>query len=364
MSAGPVETPTIMSRRSMLRGLVGFVVLTLLGLAGLYLFTVQGHVGDVAARISGRFFALALAAAFVDFFIGGLRHHIFLRCLVPGTRIWLPIRADLVGRFTGAVTPMQTGGGPGQIFVLYRGGVPLPQLLSVLTINLIATMIFFVVCGGAAVWLLGDQVSSVAIKHLTRWGLLFMASTLGLLLLAVLRPDLVARPLSALERRLAAREGRIAVWTRRASATLVENAERYKASCERCVREWPALPVIAIGLTLLLYLNKFTLGWLVMRGLGFEGPYLLAIVVQAALHLVLFAAPTPGGSGIAELSTGALMALLLPTPLLAPFTLSYRFFLTYFPAALGALLLMHELRPAAEHGSADGLVAPLSPGWN
>ncbi len=111
------------------------------------------------------------------------------------------------------------------------------------------------------------------------------------------------------------------------------------------VRESPVLPAIAVGLTLLLYLNKFTIGWLVVRGLGFEAAYVPTLAVQAVLHLILYAAPTPGGSGIAELSTGALMALLLPPELLAPFALAYRFFQTYLPAMIGAVLLALELRP-------------------
>jgi len=322
-----------------------------------FVFSMRSQVEGVVTTLSGRFFALASLAMLVDFFLGGLRQHIFLRRLVPGTRLWLPIRADLVGRFTGAITPSQTGGGPGQIFILYRGGIPLPVILSVLVVNLMATMVFFVFSGGAAVWMLGDQVSSVAIKQLVLWGFVVVTGVIGFLGLSATRPDLVARPIEALTRRLEGRSGVWATAVRRAGTTLVDSAERYRASCAKCLRDWPILPGIAVCLTVLMYLNKFTLGWLVMRGLGFDGSYLLTVAVQAVLHLILYAAPTPGGSGIAELSTGALMALLLPAPLLAPFTLAYRLFLTYLPAAIGAVLLTHELRPGVRGARATQAIA-------
>jgi uncharacterized protein (TIRG00374 family) len=350
-------TPVLMSGRGTRRGVATFMGLTAIGLGAVFVFSMHSQVEGVVTTLSGRFFALALLAALMDFFIGGLRHYIFLRRLVPGTRIWLPIRADLIGRFTGAITPSQTGGGPGQIFVLFRGGIPLPIILSVLVINLMATMVFFVFFGGAAVWMLGDQVSSVAIKHLVLWGFVVVAGLIGFLALSVTRPDLAVRPIETLTRRLEGRSGAWATAVRRVGTTLVGSTEHYRASCAKCLRDWPMLPGIAVWLTVLMYLNKFTLGWFVMRGLGFEGPYVLTVAVQAVLHLILFAAPTPGGSGIAELSTGVLMALLLPAPLLAPFTLAYRLFLTYLPAAIGAVLLTHELRPGGRRTRAAGAIA-------
>lgn len=350
-------TSTLMSRANMRRGIGGFSALTAAGIGALFVLNLGGPIEDVVADVSGEFFALALLGALADFFIGGLRHHVFLRRLVPGSRLWLPIRADLVGRFTGAVTPSQTGGGPGQIFILHRGGVPLPTILSVLAINLMATMVFFVVFGGAATWVLGNRISAGAIRHLVQWGFLGVAGLIGFLSLSVTRPDVAVRPIEALARRLEDRPGCWSKAIRRVSAVLVDSAGHYRTSCLRCLRESPGLPLVAVGLTVLLYLNKFTLGWCVMRGLGFEGSYAMALAVQAVLHLVLYVAPTPGGAGIAELSTGALMTLLLPNAALVPFTLAYRFFLTYLPAAIGAVLLTLELHPARRTARAAGTVA-------
>jgi uncharacterized protein (TIRG00374 family) len=335
----------MISRESMRRGVVGFVALTVAGLGVLLAFTAGGDLSKVARSLSGGFLLLAVLATVADSLIGGLRYHIFLRHIAPGTRLGLPIRADLVGRFTGAITPSQTGGGPGQIFVMYKGGIPMPDLLSVLMVNFVSTLVFFLLVGSVATWLMWDHFGTGSIQHLIQWGFTAFLGGIVFITVSVTRPDLLARGIDRMIRRL---EGSSHPWaghTRRCGQLLIDSAERYRTSCIRCIRERPFLPVASLLLTAVLYLNKFTLAWFVMRGLGVEGPYGSTLVVQALLHFILYVAPTPGGAGIAELTTGALMAVLMPTELVTSFTLWYRFFLTFLPAAVGSAILVLTVRP-------------------
>jgi uncharacterized protein (TIRG00374 family) len=334
----------------MKRGLAGFFLFTAVGLGALYVVTVRGEVesGNVGAlweNVSLGFLLLAGLATLVDWAIGALRYHIFLRRIEPGTPFSVPFKADLVGRFTGAVTPSQTGGGPGQIFMLYKGGVQVPDVLSVLMVNFVATLIFFLVVGGSAAWYLQGQISNAAIQSLIQWAFVAFVSGLVFIAVSLTRPDLLARPIDALTRRLVGNPRGWARIVRRSGEILVESAERYKESCVRCLREWPLLPVASLLLTVILYLNKFTIAWLIMLGLGINESFLTTLALQALLHFILYVAPTPGGSGIGELSTAALMSGLVPAHLLGPFTLAYRFFMVYLPATVGAVLLAHTVRP-------------------
>jgi uncharacterized protein (TIRG00374 family) len=347
------EAPTIMGRESMKRGLAGFCVLTVAGLGVLYFVTARENPLAVMENLSPVFLLLAVLATLADWVIGALRYHIFLRRIKPDTPFSVPFKADLVGRFTGAVTPSQTGGGPGQVFMLYRGGIPVPEILSVLMVNFVATLLFFLMVGSAAAWYLESHFSSAAIQHLIQWAFVAFLSGMAFIGLSLTRPDLLARPINRLTRRL---EGNPREWARalrKSGDVLVQSAERYRAACVRCIREWPLLPMASLVLTVVLYLNKFTLAWLVVRGLGFEASYGLTLAVQALLHFILYVAPTPGGGGIAELSTAALMAIVLPDNLLGPFTLAYRFFTVYLPASVGAALLVRTLRGRTEATEVD-----------
>jgi uncharacterized protein (TIRG00374 family) len=357
------QAPPGISRSGMKRGLIGFCLFTAAGLGALYMVTVRADiqsrdVGALWENLSIGFLLLAGLATLVDWAIGALRYHIFLRHIEPGTPYSVPFKADLVGRFTGAVTPSQTGGGPGQVFMLYRGGVKVPDVLSVLMVNFVATLVFFLVVGGSAAWYLQGQISNAAIQSLIQWAFVAFVSGLAFIAVSVTRPDLLARPINAVTRRLDGHRGGWARVVGRSGEVLVESAERYKESCVRCIREWPLLPVASLFLTLILYLNKFTIAWLVMLGLGVNESYLTTLALQALLHFILYVAPTPGGSGIGELSTAALMSSLVPAHLLGPFTLAYRFFMVYLPATVGAFLLAHTLRPGGTDASEPAEARP------
>ena len=67
------------------------------------------------------------------------------------------------------------------------------------------------------------------------------------------------------------------------------------------------------------------------------------MAVQAIIYLLLYFAPSPGGSGIAELSIAGLMAGIIAEDYIGTFTLLQRSFLVFIPAMLGALVVLREL---------------------
>jgi uncharacterized protein (TIRG00374 family) len=356
-SDGPHRPP---GRAAVAKGLAAFALLSGAGL--LVLFTLTRRDADPAAlpHLHVGFLLLAVAGAVLDIVLGALRYQVFLRKIRPGTSLWLPIRADLANRFVGVVTPSQSGGGPAQVFVLYRGGIPVPEALSFLAINFFFTVLVFLAAGTGAVWILGERIPAGIASRLVSYGGPALLASLGLILFALGRPDGCARILERAAGRLERRRGRWARPAARASRLLAEGADRYRAACARFVREEPRLAVAGLLLTVLLYLNKFTLAWLVMRGLGAEGAFGTTLAVQALLHPVLYVAPTPGGSGLAELAIGALMALVMPAGLLGPFALLYRVLLVHAPATAGAFVLAAELAsprrdvPGGSQGPGEG----------
>ncbi|MDH5590624.1 MAG: flippase-like domain-containing protein, partial [Gemmatimonadota bacterium] len=139
---------------------------------------------------------------------------------------------------------------------------------------------------------------------------------------------------------------------------VVESVDHYTSACTQFIRKDPIVLLWSALLTVALYANKFTLGYLVMRGMGVDAPYLEVIAVQALLQFIVFVAPSPGGSGIAELTTAALMARFLDAHLLGVYTLASRFFQLYLPATLGCFVLIAALKPMAARSQAPGTALP------
>jgi uncharacterized protein (TIRG00374 family) len=337
------RTPDVISQRRLRAGALAFAVLTAAGLAVVF---VAGARRDGSPGLGGlrpAFLVLAVAGALLDVVLGAVRYQVFLRKIRPGGSLWLPIRADLAGRFVGAVTPSQTGGGPAQVFVLHRGGVPVPAALSFLLINLLATLAFFLLAGGVAAWRLRDDFGAGVLRFLLQYGFGAVLAAFALMLLALVRPDLVSRPVAWLAGVFGRGSAGHPTALERAARCLAGSLDAYRAACDLFVRRSPWLPAASFAVTILIYLNKFSLAWLVLRGLGVEGGLGQTLALMTLLHLGVFLAPSPGGSGIAEVATGAVMSALVPAPLLGPFTLVYRMLIVYLPAAAGAAVILGEL---------------------
>ena len=350
----------IFNRDRMIRGARWFGALTVAGLGILTAVSGRGAL-DVVGHLSPIFLVVAALAAVLDTLIGASRYQIFLRRIRPGVPFSLPIRADLANKFVGAVTPSQTGGGPAQLYVLWKGGIPVPDALSFLAINFLSTMIFFLVAGGFTAWMFRGAFVSGTVTLLIRYGFAAFATMGVFVFVALLRPDLIERPCRAL---VARRGGRGGGALHAGLQWVVDSIGRYRSACTRFVREAPILLLWSMLLTMVLYLNKFSLGYFVLRGLGVEASYLEVLAIQALLQFILYVAPSPGGSGIAELSTAALMARFMDPSLLAAYTFAFRFFLLYLPAAVGCFVLIGVLEPLARSTKlpagleAEGAVAP------
>ena len=59
---------------------------------------------------------------------------------------------------------------------------------------------------------------------------------------------------------------------------------------------------------------------------------------------MIYFAPSPGGSGFAEVSISVLFGKIVPVALIPIFTLLQRSFLLFFPALIGAWIIINLLR--------------------
>jgi uncharacterized membrane protein YbhN (UPF0104 family) len=68
------------------------------------------------------------------------------------------------------------------------------------------------------------------------------------------------------------------------------------------------------------------------------------LLVQTFISFLLYFAPTPGASGLAEVLSVAVMSIYVPRPLLPGYTLLWRFINSYATVAFGSFLFWRWLR--------------------
>lgn len=331
-------------RARLITGVVAFGSLTVAGFVGLARWRPPAEVGSVLARLSPGFLLLLLALLAVDFLLGGLRYRIFFDGRIfPHVSLWDCMRANWANMFLGAVTPAQTGGGPAQLYVLCRCGASLSDAVLVSLVNLAATFLFFALGGLTALTLLPPAMLSRGVSGV------LAAAVAGISVLAVLLIGAIvvqSRTMNLLRRfvtKLTWRSRRTRRWGAMARRIMTRELDALR----RGVRSIAARGKMTLGwlalATLFLYLNKYLMGFVLAAGLqGTVAPVFIGL--QLLQNVVLYFAPTPGASGLAEVSSGILLNQVLAAEITVLWVVGWRLLTTYFATILGMFVLIAEAR--------------------
>jgi glycosyltransferase 2 family protein len=340
--------------RLLRRGLELFAAISLCGVAilvGYYLIRFGDRVDVFLTpflRLHWIWLPVGLVLASMDWVGGGLRLWVCTRYVHPGVKLRDMILAGGFGAWGAYLTPFQSGSAPMSTWVMKRAGVPVPVALSSIFVTFIATVGFFAIAGPLAVWfgagkslathglVLGITLYDLFKTSLTIFGFL------GLLMLtAVVFPGVVKRFIQRLAGRFARRSPKAA-----------ERMEKLSAGVDRAHDCMVAFGSPKGLLTLLLaivisapsHANKLLAGYVTMRILGIPADFTDILLLQTLISFLLYFAPTPGASGLAELTSAAVMSLYVPRELTPSYTLIWRFINSYATVIVGSLIFWYWLR--------------------
>jgi uncharacterized membrane protein YbhN (UPF0104 family) len=346
-----------MSRGQVLWGSLVFVALTGGVFWWLFARASEGHAPAAWADLRWGYLVPLLLALPVESVASAARIWLICRVLHPGVSFWICLQSEFANVAIATLTPSQSGGGPGQIYLLHRGGgVGVGTGLTATLVSFIGTMVGLLLLG----------LYSLAVGSGTS-GPLFLASVWMLvviaagLLLGATCPDLCRLGLAALSRAVwralgrpetvidwwpphVARVGlavdRMDPWT----GWLADLLYTYREDIRRFLRHGKACFVAVCLLSVTFLLARTLVPYLCARFLGVDGGTLREIVeAQMALVFLLFFAPTPGGAGIAEGASLSVMADIVPPGIAPYYTLLWRFSTSYLAAVAGFLCLGRAL---------------------
>lgn len=335
------------------RGLEVFAAISVLGMVGLLLYGNNlDRFLEAMLSVHWRWALVALGLASLDWFGGGLRLYVLCRHVYPQQSLKGAILAGGLNTWASYLTPSQTGGGPVMVYALKRYGTPLPEALAGGLMSFVATVLFFAVAGPVALVLgagrslqehgvLGQTVNLYDLFTLSLGG--FVGIGLVILLL-ILFPGIAHRVLGALRSR-AERRGRHRMAVR--FRTMEEGADRGHQSIRAYFtgRGWLAFG-LGVILTATAHANKLVAGYVVLRMLGIHAPFVDVLLLQTLITFLLYFAPTPGGSGLAELISAAVMSIYVPRVLTPSYILLWRITVSYLTVGFGSTVFWRWLKEA------------------
>jgi uncharacterized protein (TIRG00374 family) len=331
-------------RSTILKGVRIFFGLSIASIAVVFLFTMRGETLSALRQVEPLYIVLALLLMNCDWFGSGFRLYILSRRITKKLSYLGCVKASLANTFMATITPSQTGGGPAQIYVLYKEGLPVVESMSVSLMTFLATVFFLVIAMFAITFLnLNDTLTNRTIRILFEYGV-FLFLFIGLLvILFVSRPALLRKVitmffdfLSRFRHRHFLRPGSRANYV----VDVIDGCHQIMIGYFR--HAWGTV-FLAVLITGAVFFSKFFIAYLIVRGLGVHAGLWEVVSLQILITLVTYFCPTPGASGAAELGSAVLMAGIVPVELLMVYVVLWRAIIAYSAVSIGAVVVLRSI---------------------
>lgn len=339
----------LLTTRLLRRGLELFLIISVLGLVGLLLYGDNFH-AFVSALLGLKWgwFVVGLGLASMDWLGGGTRLWVVARHVHPGVRWRDMVISGGMSAWGAYLTPFQSGAGPMMMWTMRRAGVSLPEAMISTFMTFVTTVIFFAVAGPLAIVLGAGRsleqhgvVLGITLYDLFRTSLLIFVLIGVVMAFAMFFPRLLRDFVQWVAARLQAR-------SRRAAARIDHLREGIDRAHECMVAFGSPGGLLSIVWAIILsapsHANKLLAGYVAMRALGLPAHFVDILLVQTLISFLLYFAPTPGASGLAEVLSVAVMSIYVPRALLPSYTVLWRFINSYATVCFGSLLFWRWLR--------------------
>lgn len=338
------EAKNVFNKKVIIKGSLWFALITVATIAAVFFYNNTGDTVKALQHISYKYIAICFVMLFIDLMLGSWRNHIYVQKLAPGVSHWVSFRANVANMFMGAVTPAHGGAGPAQIFVYTSNGVKFVDAFAISLINMGATLIFMPLAGFVALMLMDTTAVGQFVPKMLQYGFTFFLLFLVAFMLAFWKPLWVGAAIKQIATWLSKvfpkRREKLAKW----ADNSFQSINKYQQTCSVIIRQHPFLFPLSLVITTALYMNKYCMQWVILLGLGVNASLKEVISIQVLIQFMIYFAPTPGGSGFAEGFISTLFGKIVPASLISIFTLLQRSFLLFFPAMIGAYVVINLLR--------------------
>jgi hypothetical protein len=336
--------------RHLQRGLQLFGVISLAGV-GVVLWVYGDNLAGVVRtllHLDWAWVVVGLGLSSMDWFGGGTRLWVVARHVHPEVKWRDMVLAGGMSAWGGYLTPFQTGAGPMMVWTMRRGGVRLPEAMTSTFMTFVATVAFFAIAGPLAIYFGAGKslaqhhvVLGISYYDLFRTSLTMFGILGALMLVAMAFPLRLRNGVHWLATRLERR-------SRRVAARIEQLREGIDRAHECLVafgspKGWLSL-FWAVLLSGPSHANKLLAGYAALRALGIEANFVDILLLQTFITFLLYFAPTPGSSGLAEFLSAAVMQIYLGPAQLPSYTLIWRFINSYATVVVGSILFWSWIR--------------------
>lgn len=342
MSASPRPSPPTLSTRKIRIGLQLFLAFSIVGFFVVFQRASIGETVRHLGEFDPRYLALVLALVGLDWTVSAARIYIFARKVYRPITFGACMRSCFANVFLGGATPSQTGGAAAQVYVLFAEGMTVVDATVVCFLGgFLGTTIVLLGCAIVFSFLVHPDFVPVGLRTVSGISFTVFALILIGVLLSLLSPTRFKRVVHALLQRVPRFGARLE--HSHVMEKVFATVDRYHDLMTAFLVRGKLIFLSGVLLTLVIYLNKFMIAWVVLKGLGVHADVMTVLYMQVVLLLIFYFSPSPGASGFAEVTTMAVMGTVIPKGFEGTFIILWRFFTLVLSMLIGAGVLMGYL---------------------
>lgn len=286
------------------------------------------------------FLGLAILCRFIALVLWGLRIQLMSASLGYRVQFSHCVNMVLAGLLAGTITPGQSGGEPVRVHELYRAGIKIGDATAVVIMERVLDGIILTAMGIIFMLLLTGFILSIFNPALFVLVIIAWSFLIGFLLIpvfAIKYPEKTKNLLMKLVHWLVPRISRFSASSRSLTDRVDHEIDNLFMSMTRFTgTAWRGLFFGGI-VTAFFWISEFLVASVIMMGLGL-GPFILeSFFFQILIAIIMMVPLTPGSSGVTELSTSSLYALIIPSGMIGIFVILWRFVTFYLNIVLGAI---------------------------
>lgn len=239
---------------------------------------------------------------------------------------------------------MQSGGGPFQVYVLYKRNIPLGKGIAITLTRTLLTILILGIIVPVAVVIEPDLLRGrLFLKGVFSYVIIFIVISWVLVVLSITRPALIKKWGAMLT-----------IWLKRFGIVRPEivlrivkrinlEVDNYNLNFKMFFSCGLKNFIVAVLLSILHLLCIFSVLPCLIASVGLPFQFLQALLAQAVFMFLLYFVPTPGASGVAEGGGAALFGLLVPWNMAGVMAIAWRFFTEYLAIGMGVFVAVKLL---------------------
>jgi len=325
------------------KGFLVYVSISFIVLLILFFSTSRPSQLKILLHLRWRYFLLLMVVILLRMTFDALGLKVLIPKSVP-ISLWQTAKIRLMGIYFAIAVPIATSHVYFQSYLLSRFRISYAESLGILTLRTVLSTFFFLFL--IPIYFLvplpfSDSILLQKIIQVTVFSFVgVIVLVVGFLFFPELLLNGIKKVLLLAVKINLLKEEKYRSWI----SKIEESISKISRLFQSYFREKPGILLRSLAYIIISFLFEFLTANLVILGMGLAIPFGKLYFLQFFVKIIVQYAPTPGGSGVDELTYAGLFALFLPKESIALAVFVWRFFHAYFLILIGGVLTFLEFK--------------------